>query len=273
MNTFVAKCVSLLLDPVASFCVARGLHFPSFVELAKHAFVLAAARQLEAAGAEASGSRLCAMTGIQRPEVKRLRAAAAPRPPVEFVSRVIGQWATDARFSAPGGRPRALTTSGAGSEFAALVRAVSKDLNPHTVRFELERLRLVRVGGGKARLLAEAYATTGDAEATLTHMCQDVRDLMAACEENACRPHAVPHLHARTEYDNIPDERVGPLRSWLLEAGARLHREARRRFARSDRDTAPGLARLGGRNRVVLTTYSLVEPVDVTAGGPRGGGA
>src|SRR3982751_4722255 len=71
-SSLIRGCLALLLEPVADFCVARGLHFQDFVELAKASFAGAAARRLQADGKAVTTSKLSVMTGIQRPEIKRL---------------------------------------------------------------------------------------------------------------------------------------------------------------------------------------------------------
>ena len=261
-SSYIRRCITLMLEPVVEFCLSRGLRMQDFNEIAKGCFVRIAERSLEREGREVSVSKICIMTGIQRPEIGRLRDAAQPPKSKDFITRLIGQWSGDRTFQDKRGRPKALTTSGARSEFAKLVAAVSKDLNPHTVRFEMERTGVVVHEKGLARLVQPAHITSGDPQGTLKFLGEDSRDLLVSIQENAFSKHYIPNLHARTYYDNIPDEEVPVIKGWLLAMGSRIHEECRNFLSRFDRDISPGDKSLTGRNRIILTTFSRVETLD-----------
>lgn len=260
-QSFLRSSLSAMLRPLADFCIARGLRFQDFVDIAKRAFVVSAERRLIRERREVSVSKVSVMSGIQRPEVNRiLKAPHAPQSK-DFIVRVMGQWTSDKRFSHKK-KPKRLGIEGAQSGFAKLVAAVSTDLNPHTVRFEFERLGLIEVKDGHATLLNPVYVTTGDPKETLRRGAGDVEDLLVSLQENAFAAHHVPNLQARTEYDNVPDEALPAIREWLLEMGARLHEQARNFLSKFDRDTGKQQSRGSGRNRVVIVTYSRVEEMD-----------
>jgi len=256
---FVRSCILTMLQPLTDFCVARGVRQQDFADLVKRCFVLSAKRKLEREGRLSSISKISVMTGIQRPAVvnllENLRNPAESR---DFIARVIGQWSSDARF-APKRTPKKLSIEGQRSEFARLVSTVSTDLNPHTVRFELERLNLITVRDGYAHLCSPVYITQGDPHATMRLGAVDVADLLVALQENAFLAQGVPNLQARTEYDNIPDEALPAIRSWFLEAGTRFHERARIFLSKFDRDINRSSRRSDGRHRIVIGTYSRVE--------------
>ncbi len=266
--------VGIMLQPIAAFCVARGVRIQDFIELAKGAFVRSAEYQLRAGRRELSVSKLSVMTGLQRPEIGRLQKSAGSEGVAkDIVTRVVGQWASDRRFGDRQGRPRPLKFGGKASEFSKLVAAVSKDLNVHTVRFELDRLGLISVEGDRIALLRPAHITTGDPAQTMAFGSEDVADLLKAVQQNAATSHEQPNLHARTQYDNIPDEAIPRIRGWLLELGARIHAECRDVLGQCDRDINPKGHTGSGRNRVKLATFSLVEEVDGPTEPSSGGDA
>lgn len=242
------------MEPVANFCVSRGLHFPDFIELAKLSFVKAAERKLM--NMASSTSKLSVMTGIQRPEINRLRQADSPADSKDFITRILGQWGADKRFVDKRKRPRKLSTEGKDSEFHRLVHTVSKDLNPNTIRFELERLGLVKNDNGYVTLERPDYIASGDPAKTLLLAAEDASDLLVACEENAFNEHAIPNLHARTYYDKIPDEVIPQIREWSLELGKKIHEECRAFLSQHDEDINSKSRKGTGRNRVVVGTTS-----------------
>lgn len=246
-----------MLRPIVDFAIARGVKFQDFVEIAKRGFVQGAERQLIREGKEVSHSRIAIMTGIQRPEVKRVLAREVKTEPKDLVARLLGQWQHDRRFLDGRKKPKRLRIKGNQSEFARLVCLVSKDLNPHTVRFELERLGLIKVRDGMAALERAVFITSGDPEQTIRFGAEDASDLLRAVGDNAFLSNKTPHLHARTQYDNIPDEYVPQIREWLLDLGGQFHAECRQFLSSFDRDINPKSARSEGRNRVVVGTFSL----------------
>ncbi len=258
-HSLIRQCLTLMIQPISAFCVSRGVHFQDFLEIAKKSFVRAAEIKLRNdTRSDPSTSRLSVMTGLQRPEIVRLRSEESARSSRDFITRIIGQWSADKRFLDRRRLPRPLTISGRGSDFRRLVQTVSKDLNPHTVRFELERLGLIHEVDGLVRLTQPVYLSTGDVAETLQIAAEDVRDLLAASEENAFASSMTPNLHARTQYDNIPDDLVPDIKKWCLELGREIHLRVREYLAQKDLDINPAQPGVG-RNRVVLGTFSRVE--------------
>ena len=254
---FLDSCVLLMLRPLVDFCVARGIRFQDFVELSKQSFVASARTQLLERDSNLSHSRLSAMTGLQRLEIKRLLDNKVKTAPKDIVTRLLGQWERDRRFLDRSGHPKPLLISGPSSEFKKLVRSVSKDLNHHTVKLELERLGLIEISDEKAKLLHAENIVRGDPLKAFQFASEDVHDLLTAVEENAFLSATSPNLHARTQYDNIPERYVPKIKDALLRLGHRFHARARSLISAYDRDINPSLGDSGGgRYRVVIGTFS-----------------
>jgi len=228
--------------------------------MSKRVLVRTAQDLLEEQEKEISISKLSVMTGLQRPDVNRLLDQVPINSSRDFISKIIGQWSTDKSYLNKQKHPRPLSTEGINSEFAKLVRKINKDLNPHTIRFELERLKLIRQEGSLAHLISESYISTGDPEQTLQFASEDARDLLQAGSSNAFLENALPHLHARTTYDNIPDESLEIIEKWFLEIGTEIHARSRAFLSQFDRDISPSDKKGTGRNRVVIGTFSFHEP-------------
>lgn len=260
-RSIITKCLRLMLRPLALFCVRRGVKLREFVDLAKGVFIEAAEEEIARSGYQRSTSKISVMTGIQRFEVKRLMDVDPDGAERNLVVRVVGLWSNSSRFTDSRGRARKLTHRGARSEFARLVRSVSKDLNPHTVLFELERLGVLTKDEQHVTLRQNAVIAHGNPQIGMRFVGQDAADLISAGTDNCFAAHITPHLHARTEYDNIADEDLPAIKSWFLEFGAKIHSESRRFLSSFDRDLTPRADKGIGRNRVTLGTFSFVESV------------
>lgn len=262
ISRHISRCIALMLEPVVEFCLSRGVHFQDFLELSRRSFVSAAEKQLQREGRDSTVSKISVMTGLQRPEIGRLRHRDDLPKSKDLIVRVIGQWVGDKRFLNSKGLPKPLKTTGAKSEFAKLVTAVSKDLNPHTVRFEMERIGVLECGEGVAKLVRPAFIVNGDPIQIMNFIAEDSRDLLASIQENAMSVHFIPNLHARTSYDNIADEDIPVIREWFIVLGKRIHEECRRFLSKFDRDISHGRTAGAGKNRVILATFSRVEALN-----------
>jgi len=259
-HTILTQCLQSLLLPLVNFCLRRALKFQDFSELAKRTFVQAAEAEMRRKGLAPSYLRLSVMTGLQRREVARILDTHGSLEKVEnLTTRVIGRWASDRRFSDARGKPRVLEIEGKDSEFARLVHSVSKELNPYALLFELERLGSVtRVAGG-AKLLMPSYESRGNAGESFEMLGEDVEDLVSAVEENVLFDPKNLNLHAKTTYDNIPVEFLPQIRSWLLQLGSKVHREARAYLSQFDKDISEKHRGKAGSARVVLGTFSRTD--------------
>ena len=174
------------------------------------------------------------------------------------MTRVIGTWSTDERFSR-GAQPRELLLSGSESEFATLVRGISSDLNPSTILFELERLGLVERDGDHVRLLWSAYQISGDVDDAYTLLERDLSCLVMGVDQNITRRTTPPNLHISTRFDNVSTEAVAKIRDWLLCKGAAFHAEIREFVGSFDKDINPQRYSESGGVRVTVGSFSLCE--------------
>jgi hypothetical protein len=145
-----AAALDNLLTELARALLLRGMTAVAFTELARRAFVSAAAVTATFANGKANCSRIAARTGLSRAEVRKLLgsdtldlARLYPAP----LDQVIGGWCNDRQFTDRAGRPKSLKISGPGSSFAALTRMYAGDLPHRAVLEELRAMGAVRVVG------------------------------------------------------------------------------------------------------------------------------
>ena len=124
---------------------------------------------------------------------------------------------------------------------------------------EMKRLGLVEIIEDKARLLVEMLSFEGDLQGGFDLLSKDLESLIRAAEHNLTLPAEVPHLHIRTEFDNISVRYLPEIRHWLIEQGQEFHRKAREYLSRYDKDINPELAREAGRGFVALGAFSWTE--------------
>ncbi|MCO6430852.1 MAG: hypothetical protein J5J00_08320 [Deltaproteobacteria bacterium] len=257
LTRLTLKCLRLVLRPIARFSLQRAINIQDLVESLKFVLISVAKEELEAGGEKPNVSKLSIMTGMHRRDVMRILASdEIPDRPAGLTSRIIGQWEQDSRFTTKAGVPRVLTVDGEDSEFAELVKLVSKDLHPGTILHELERLGVVEHVRGGVRVKARYESARGDPEKGYQILGADLADLINAADENVFGSAETPNLHARTEYDNIFVDDLPKIREWLLKEGSAFHQKARNYLSRFDKDINPHIKKDGGA-RVVLGTYSL----------------
>jgi hypothetical protein len=257
-HSILFKAVRRLLRPIARFCIQRSLKFQEFEEAAKLSFIDIATEEMLGQGLEVNTSRISVVTGLQRREVTRLSGSdPLVKEERSLLFKILGSWEQDRKYRTKSGKPRILTVEGKESEFIELVTAVSKDLNPYTVLFELERVGAVeRVSQGIK--LAERVYVPSEAQEGLSLLADDVEDLVGAVTENVLDQPASPNLHIATRYDNIVEESLPKIREWFLELGAKFHEDARRFLSRYDKDTNVKLKSKRGGAKVSLGSFSRI---------------
>lgn len=249
-----------LLLPLVRFALDRGLKHQDLIEAAKLAFIDVARERVSAE--QATVSKLSILTGLQRYDVKSLlqrELVTAETSRQSLVARVLSRWANDKRFLNERGRPRVLTCDGKESEFAALVNQVSQAINPYTVLFELERLKLVQRTSKGLKLESAIMIDSKDVQGGLKLLAHDSNDLYRAVTDNIFQNQDLPQLHIRTEYDNIPLSVLPQIRLWILKAGTQFHAKVQKYLSTFDRDTCTetSLKNDNSTARVAVTTFGV----------------
>jgi hypothetical protein len=136
-----------ILRPIASLMLKCGVGFSEFTAVAKTVFVEVATEEYGIRGRPTNSSRIAAMTGMSRKEVKRLRDSVSVErwtPDMESTpaNSVIHYWHYDPDFAVAPGKPRSLPLTGNYS-FQTLVSRYAGDIPSGAIRKELVRARTV----------------------------------------------------------------------------------------------------------------------------------
>lgn len=143
-----APLLQSLLSELALVLLPRGMTPRRFSELARYAFVRAAADISRLRNGRVNYSRVAAQTGLTRADVKRLlhrnAREASKGGGNTAVERVINGWRTDGEFAVRLGRAKPLRIAGRRGSFAQLVRKYGGDVPHRAVLDELRRIGAVR---------------------------------------------------------------------------------------------------------------------------------
>ena len=147
-----ADVLQHLLAELALVLLPRGMTPKRFAALARAAFVQAASDVCRLQNGRVNHSRVAALTGVTREEVKRLLknggflSTNRGQAPVE---RVIDGWRTDREFVIQPGQPRSLPISGRRGSFARLAKKYGGGVPYRAGLNELRRIGAVREADGK----------------------------------------------------------------------------------------------------------------------------
>ena len=253
------RCLCKLLKPVARFCVRHAHPIQDLIEAAKVALIEVAAEEMRRQHHKVNVSRMSVITGVHRRDVMRIaKEGRVTESTSGLTGRILGQWEQDPRFQTKEGKPRVLSIDGANNEFRDLVHTVSQDLNYGTILFDLERIGAVQRTARGIKLKSTALSVKADLEGSMEMISNDSEDLLRCVEENVLRAPTVPHLHARTEYDNVPPQYLPNIRSWILEEGTRFHARVREYVSQFDRDINPAIEG-PGRAKIMVGAFSRAE--------------
>jgi hypothetical protein len=248
------------MAPMIRFCLSHGFSIQDFIDTSKLAFVKLASEEITKVGKRPNVSRVSVMTGLNRTETTRLfRGLKEPsETPADIPARVMAHWRHDRRFRGASGQPLCLAYRGNNSEFRRLVETISKNVNPGTVLFELERKGMIKRTPQRVSLVRQVYATQTNPLEAFQLLASDFQTLLDAGEENVFGPdELVSNLHVRTEFDNIVKSKLPAIRKWLVEEGKAFHKRAREFLSGMDRDLSPQKDQGEAGARVSLTSYSF----------------
>jgi hypothetical protein len=149
-----AAVLQSLLSELALVLLPRGMTPKRFSELARCAFVQAAADIARMRNGRVNHSRVAALTGLTRADVKRLlnRNGFESQGGKAAVERVIHGWRTDGEFAVYPGRAKPLRIVGRRGSFARLVKKYGGDVPHRAVLEELRRLGAVHDSLGTVQL-------------------------------------------------------------------------------------------------------------------------
>ena len=180
-------CYSLMV-PIARFLLRSGVGFKEFSEVSRLAFVEVASRDYGLRGRPTNVSRVAAMTGIGRKEVKRLREVRAYDEVFEIdfgPLDLLQRWHTDPAYLDRTGRPRPLRVQGRPPSFESLVKLSAGDIPVGAIKVELIRNGSVMEDAkGRLHALSRSMVPVDREEKLITGIASGLRALASTVAFN-----------------------------------------------------------------------------------------
>ena len=184
----LSQALSAMLKPLTRVLLRNGVSYGVFAELARKIFVEVAFEDFTVAGRKQTISRVAALTGLTRKEVKRLTELdqagdAGTHQRFNRAIRVISGWTGDKRFTDARHRPRVLPMDGPDS-FAELVKDYSGDM-PHMAMLSvLQEAGTVQRTNDNVKLIKRAYVPAGDPIEKISILGADSAELISTIDHN-----------------------------------------------------------------------------------------
>jgi hypothetical protein len=184
----INRALYKVLTPLVRVMVKHGMYYGTFAEIARAVFVEQAYSQLQEDGDKTTASAVSALTGLSRKEVSRLTNSddvliIDTEQKRHRAAQVISGWSNDPQFS-EAGRPKALTLSGAGASFPALVKRYGSDVTVTSMRSLLTRNGAIESDGEQVILLTDAYMPMDTPLERLEILGTDANELISTIAHN-----------------------------------------------------------------------------------------
>lgn len=251
--------------PYARRMLASGVTFGRLEAHLRELFVALAEQQCSAAGAPPTDSRVSILTGINRKEVRRIRAADSATAPRTFrrnvIASLVSRWVADPRTTDGAGRPAPLPYDARrGPSFVRLARQTTVDLHPRALLDAmLAAGAAVMRDGDMVALTRAAYVPQRGRAEAFAMLADDPPELIETMLHNVLGEGSEPRLQQKLAYDNLGSEGLARLRAGLRREAERLLARSNAWLVRHDRDRSPR-APGGARTYAGIGIYYFEAP-------------
>lgn len=251
------EAFKILLRPLLRFAFRKNILAHDALRALTETYVEIVEEQTRKKNGQPNISRICLATGLNRRDLAKLLRSEKPvrSPESSLKSRVIAYWENSKKFRDSEGNPKALTFDGPSSEFYRLAQLVTGDVHPATILSELLRVEALTQVDDRV-VIKRFNPTTSSPRDSVELIARDISGLIHSGFENIERADAVPHLHIRTEYDNVYIAALPKLKVWVLEEGKKFHKKAREIFSAADKDLNPDDSRGKAGAKISLSAFS-----------------
>jgi hypothetical protein len=235
----LAESVRRLMRPLVRILLRNGYAYGTLAEQIRKVYVDVAFEEFPPEGKKQTISRVSALTGLTRKEVKRLLEidsadAGAGQDRYNRAVRVVGGWVNDSRFHDGRGRPADLPIEGPGMSFARLVRDYSGDIPTVAMLDMLVDAGSVARHDDKVRLVRHAYIPGGDPVDKIRILGTDVGELIATIDHNLTAGQQDLLFQRKVAYDNIDPAAVKKLKKLSFRKAQALLEQLNREYAKHE---------------------------------------
>jgi hypothetical protein len=206
---------------VARFLLRNGVSFREFEEISRVAFVEVAGRDYGIRGRPTNISRVSAMTGVGRKEVRRIRQMRMdyrddPRADLSPLSDVLQRWFTDSDYLDRTGVPVVLPFRNGRRTFTKLVKECAGDLPAGAIKVELIRCGAITEDDkGRLKAARRYVVPEGADERIVTSMAFGLRGLASTIAHNVDHSQALGRIERFIESDPLSEDGIAKIRGQL----------------------------------------------------------
>ena len=211
-----------LLYPLVRILLRNGVAYGTLAELVRKVYVEVAFREFAPEGKKQTVSRVSALTGLTRKEVKRLLESDAKdegstQARYNRAVRVIGGWMNDRRFLNEQGKPADLNIEGESKSFTLLVKDYSGDIPTMAMLSMLKEAGSIKVVNDKVRLVRYAFVPGSDSIDKIRILGTDVYELITTIDHNLVAEPDDLLFQRKVAYDNINPDALPKLMYFPLD--------------------------------------------------------
>ena len=245
-----------LLYPLVRILLRNGVAYGTLAELVRKVYVDVAYDEFAPEGKKQTVSRVSALTGLTRKEVKRLldsEAAEEGSTQARYnrAVRVIGGWMHDRRFLDARGKPADLQVVGERKSFALLVKDYSGDIPTRAMLSMLEEAGSIKVVKDRVRLVRHAFVPGSDAVDKIRILGTDVCELITTIDHNLVAEPEDLLFQRKVAYDNIDPDALPKLRKMTFSKAQALLEQLDKQYSGNELESG---SKTGG-NYISLGIY------------------
>lgn len=241
LDNILEAAVVRLLCPLVRILLRNGVAYGTLAGWVRQVYVDVAFEDFAPEGKKQTISRISALTGLTRKEVKRLldkdEADADPgQARYSRAIRVISGWLNDRRFQDQQGKPMVLAIEGGRNSFALLVKEYSGDIPTKAMLGMLEEAGSVKVVQDRVRLVRRAYVPGRDAVEKIRILGNDVYELVSTIDHNLTAGPEDLRFQRKVAYDNIDPAATAKLKKMSVTKAQALLEQLDKQFSRHELD-------------------------------------
>ena len=240
---FVA--VRKLMRPLVRILLRNGVAYGALADAIRKCYVDVAFEDFAPEGKKQTVSRVSALTGLTRKEVKRLHELdgedyEASQERYNRAVRVISGWMNDRRFLDVKGKPAVLSLEKGNKSFAVLVRDYSGDIPVRAMLAMLEEAGSVSNTKDKVRLVRHAYVPAGDDREKIRILGTDVSELIATIDHNLTAAPEQLLFQRKVAYEAINPDSLVKLKKLSFARAQSLLERLDREYAKHEQTEDAG---------------------------------
>ena len=237
------SAIRLLLRPLVRILLRNGVAHGAFAELTKKVFVDVAFDEFSPDGKKQTVSRVSALTGLTRKDVKRLHELqqtddSSSQARFNRAVRVISGWRNDKRYLDGAGKPAHLPIRGKQHSFDGLVKQYSGDIPTKAMLSMLVEAGSVKEVNGSVRLIRHAYVAGSDQIEKLDILGSDVFELISTIDHNMTANSGDLLFQRKVSYDNIDLDSLARLKKISAKKAQTLLEQLDKQYADHELDNS-----------------------------------